>query len=111
MGSGRQGFPWIHLDDLVAAIRFLAEKPNISGPVNLVSPQAIQQKAFAKALGNAMGRPSLFRLPKWVLQLVFGEMSVVLWGGAFVEPKVLKSNGFKWKFPEIDGALKDLLAR
>ncbi|MFN8393487.1 MAG: TIGR01777 family oxidoreductase [Bacteroidia bacterium] len=111
VGSGRQGFPWIHLDDLVAAIRFLAENSNISGPVNLVSPQAIQQKAFAKALGKAMGRPSLFRLPKWILQLVFGEMSVVLWGGAFVDPKVLKNNGFTWKFPEIDGALRELLRR
>lgn len=109
VGSGQQGFPWIHLDDLVGAIRFLAVNPNISGPVNLVAPQAIQQREFAKALGRSMGRPSLFRLPKWILQLVFGEMSVVLWGGAFVEPRVLKDKGFVWKFPEINSALQDIM--
>ncbi|MEY3442033.1 MAG: hypothetical protein RLZZ519_314 [Bacteroidota bacterium] len=110
VGSGKQGFPWIHLDDLVAGIRFIAENGNISGPVNMASPQAIRQNEFAKALGKAMGRPSLFRLPKWVLQMVFGEMSVVLWGGAFVEPKVLKANGFKWKYPDIGSALKQLIS-
>ncbi len=110
VGSGKQGFPWIHLDDLVAGIRFLAANDQINGPVNMVAPNAIRQQEFAKALGKAMGRPSFFRLPKWVLELVFGEMSVVLWGGAFVEPKVLKENGFQWKYPEIGNALKQLLS-
>lgn len=109
VGSGKQGFPWIHLDDLVAGIRFVAGNERISGPVNMVAPQAIRQEEFARALGKAMGRPSFVRLPKWVLQLVFGEMSVVLWGGAFVEPKVLKANGFQWKYGEIGGALRQLL--
>jgi uncharacterized protein len=109
VGSGKQGFPWIHLDDLVGAIRFLAENDHVSGPVNLVAPQAIRQKDFARALGRVLNRPSLMRLPKWVLQLVFGEMSAVLWGGAFVEPKVLKAHDFQWKHPEIGGALRDLM--
>jgi uncharacterized protein (TIGR01777 family) len=111
VGSGKQGFPWIHLDDLVAGIRFIAENEKISGPVNMASPAAIRQQEFARALGKAMGRPSLFRLPQWLLQMVFGEMSVVLWGGAFVEPKVLKANGFQWKYPEINGALQQLLGK
>ena len=110
VGSGKQGFPWIHLTDLVRGIRFIAEHPQMQGPVNMVAPQAIQQQEFAIALGKAMHRPSFFRLPKWVLQMVFGEMAVILWGGAFVAPKVLQANGFQWKFPEIDEALKDLLA-
>ncbi len=109
IGNGRQGFPWIHIDDLIAVIRFVAENENISGPVNVVAPEAIRQRDFAAALGKAMRRPSFFRLPKWLVKLVFGEMSVVLWGGAFVLPKVLQSKGFKWKFPAIDAALGDLL--
>jgi uncharacterized protein len=109
VGSGKQGFPWIHVEDLVRGIRFLAEKSEISGPVNMVAPQAIQQKEFARTLGKVMGRPSFFRIPKGVLKLVFGDMSVILWGGAFVEPKVLKTHGFQWKYPEIKGALQQLL--
>jgi uncharacterized protein (TIGR01777 family) len=109
VGTGRQGFPWIHIDDLVAAIRFIADTPAISGPANLVAPQAIRQREFAKVMGKVMHRPSFMRLPKWVLQTIFGEMSVVLWGGAFVVPAVLQAHGFQWKHPEIEGALRDLL--
>lgn len=109
VGSGNQGFPWIHLDDLVAIIRFAVENEHLHGPVNAVAPQAVRQREFATALGHVLKRPSFFRLPAWVLKLVFGEMSVVLWGGAFVEPKVLKAAGFQWKYPEIEGALQNLL--
>jgi uncharacterized protein len=111
VGSGRQGFPWIHLDDMVAAIRFLAVENGVSGPVNIVAPQAIRQRDFARALGKALKRPSIMRLPRWVLQLAFGEMSAILWGGAFVEPKALKAHGFQWKHPEIHGALRELMGR
>jgi uncharacterized protein (TIGR01777 family) len=109
LGSGSQGFPWIHVDDLVAGILFLAGNEAISGPVNLVAPQAVRQSEFAQALGGVMRRPSFFQLPRWVLERVFGEMSVILWGGAFVEPGVLKAAGFQWKHPEIKEALQDLL--
>lgn len=111
VGSGRQGFPWIHLDDLVAVIRFVAAEPAISGPVNVVAPEAIAQRTFARALARAMGRPSWLRLPRWLLRLVFGEMSVVLWGGAWVVPQVLKAQGFHWRFPAIQDALQDLLGK
>lgn len=108
-GTGRQGFPWIHIDDLVGAIRHLAEHSDFSGAANLVAPQAVRQADFARALGKTLRRPSFFRLPKWVLQLAFGEMSAVLWGGLFVSPNVLKAEKFVWKFPEIGPALQDLL--
>jgi uncharacterized protein len=108
-GTGRQGFPWIHIDDLIATIRFVADNPKISGPVNVTSPTAIRQQDFSDALAKVLHRPNFFRLPKRMLELVFGEMSVVLWGGAFVVPAVLQANGFQWKFPEIEPALRDLL--
>jgi uncharacterized protein len=110
-GTGKQGFPWIHIADLVGGIRFIAEHSTISGPVNMASPKAIRQQDFSDALGKVLHRPNFFRLPKGVLELIFGEMSVVLWGGGFVVPKVLQAAGFKWKFPEIEGALRDLLGR
>jgi uncharacterized protein len=108
-GTGKQGFPWIHIADLVGGIRFIAEQSTISGPVNMASPMAIRQQDFSNALAKVLRRPNFFRLPKGVLELIFGEMSVVLWGGAFVVPRVLQQAGYKWKFPEIEGALRDLL--
>lgn len=108
-GTGDQGFPWIHVDDMVSAMRFLIGHQEISGPVNMVSPQPITNQQYSNALGKVLHRPNFFRLGKGLLGLVFGEMSVVLWGGAVVLPKVLKDSGFKWKFVEIEPALRDLL--
>ena len=108
-GTGKQGFPWIHIDDLISVIRFVAENANIHGPVNAASPTAIRQQDFSNALAKVLHRPNFFRLPQWLLNLIFGEMSVVLWGGAFVVPSVLQAAGFQWKFPSIEQALDDLL--
>ena len=110
-GTGKQGFPWIHVDDLIGGIRFIAEQSAISGPVNMASPTAIRQQDFSNALAKVLRRPNFFRMPKWLLELIFGEMAVVLWGGGFVIPSVLQTAGFKWKFPEIEPALRDLLAK
>lgn len=109
-GNGKQGFPWIHLDDLLAAIRFFVLNPETEGPFNLAAPQIISNKVFATAIGKAMGRPSFFKVPKFVLKAVFGEMSIVLWGGNSVTPEKLKNAGFKFNFPKIDLALQDIFA-
>lgn len=108
-GTGKQGFPCIHIDDMIRAIRFLAEDSSVSGPVNMVSPEAITQQQFSDALANQLNRPNFFRLPQGILNLIFGEMSVVLWGGAFVVPKKLLESGFQFKYPDIKSALKDIL--
>lgn len=111
MGQGDQGFPWIHIEDMVRAIRFIVDTPAISGPVNLVAPTHTTARQFSAAVAKALGRPNFFRLGKGILQLVFGELSVVLWGGGMVDPKVLLDNGFRFKHTEIEPALKALLQR
>lgn len=108
-GTGKQGFPWIHIEDIVRAMRFIMEHADIHGPVNLVAPTFTTSQGFSDALAKALHRPNFFRLGKGILDMVFGEMSVVLWGGAFVRPNVLQAHGFKWKHPEIGPALKDML--
>jgi hypothetical protein len=110
-GSGKQGFSWIHIDDMVEAILFLAQNAEISGPVNMASPATTSQNQFSDALAKTLHRPNFFRLPKGILEMVFGEMSAILWGGLFVEPTVLKTAGFKFVFPEIEPALQDLLSK
>ena len=108
-GEGDQGFSWIHLDDLVRAIHFFAANDATSGPYNLTAPGHITNREFATALGKALSRPSFFRLPKPVLNLIFGEMAVVLWGGTLASSDKLRSAGFEFEFPEIKEALADLL--
>lgn len=107
-GSGDQGFPWIHLKDLLAAMHFFVENESTEGPYNLSAPQQVSNSEFAKALGKAMNRPSFFRIPKFALQLIFGEMSVVLWGGGNTKPAKLLSEGFHFDFPTIDEALAEI---
>lgn len=108
-GEGSQGFAWIHLDDMVRAIRFFTGHPKTEGPYNLAAPDMITNKQFANTLGGALNRPSFFRLPKFVLKTIFGEMSTVLWGGLFIKSDKIREAGFEFKFPTINEALTDLL--
>ena len=67
LGSGRQGFSWIHLEDEVRAIRFLIDRKDLSGPFNLTVPQATTNRDFSRALGKALGRPAFLRVPGFAL--------------------------------------------
>lgn len=110
VGSGRQWLPWIHYYDEVEAVRFLIEEPSIRGPVNVTSPQPVRNREFAKAVGRVLKRPAFAPAPGPLLKLIFGEMATVILEGQQVLPARLEANRFKFKFPEIDGALRDLLA-
>ncbi len=107
--NGKQGFSWMHLTDWVAAIRFLIENEKVSGPVNLVAPKYPTQHEFSKALDKAVGRKNLFIIPKFVLDIIFGERSILFWGGQKVVPKKLLDAGFVFQYPELDAALKNLV--
>ena len=109
LGSGRQYFPWIHIADEVAAIRFLLENENASGPYNLAAPDPPRNREFVRDLGRAMGRPSLLPTPSFALQLLFGEMSTVLLDGQRAVPARLQEEGYAFIFPETVAALRDLV--
>lgn len=110
LGSGRQWFPWIHLDDEVGAIRHLLAQATASGPFNLAAPQPVLQGDWARAVGRALGRPARLRLPAMVLRLFLGDMAKELFlGGARVRPDRLLASGYVFRFPDLAGALADLL--
>jgi len=110
-GNGKQGFPWIHISDEIGAIRFCIDNPKISGPVNLVAPETVDQKTFSRNLGKALGRPDPFIVPKFMLDAVFGQRSVLFWGGQKVIPKKLQQAGFRFEYPQLLSALKDLAGK
>jgi uncharacterized protein (TIGR01777 family) len=109
MGSGRQWFSWIHMADQVAAIRFLIENNATSGPFNFVAPHPVTNAEFSRALGRAMGRPSLVPVPAFAMRLAFGEVASVLLEGQRAFPKRLLELGFTFRFPDAESALRDLL--
>ena len=111
LGSGRQPFPWIHLDDAVGAILRSIDDVKLAGPVNVVAPEAATNAKFTKALGRALHRPAFLPAPAFALRLALGEMSTLLLDGQKAIPKRLLDAGYVFKHPSVEGALASLLAR
>ncbi len=111
-GTGRQIMTWIAMPDEVAAIRFLLDRDDLSGPVNLTSPEAVSNAEFTAALADAVGRRDLpwLRVPAPLLRLALGEASIELLGSSRVVPARLQAAGFEFRYPSVREALVDQLA-
>jgi uncharacterized protein (TIGR01777 family) len=109
LGSGRQWFPWLHMNDEIAAIRFLLDHEQATGPFNLTSPNPLTNAQFSKVLGRVLNRPAFWPIPAISLQLLFGELSSTLLEGQRVIPKRLQEMGFTFQYPQAEAALRDLL--
>lgn len=110
LGSGRQWMPWIHVDDAVNLILFALNYVVIRGAVNATSPHPVTNEEFTSRLAIALHRPAFLPVPAFALRLVFGEMSEVLLASQRVLPTVAKSAGFRYQFPDLHGALENLLS-
>jgi len=108
IGSGLQWFSWVHIKDLAEAFVFLMKHPEISGPVNLCSPNPVRNRELAKALGKVLHRPSFFSAPGFMVKLVLGEFGSVILEGQKVIPRRLLDAGFVFRYPTIDQALQSL---
>jgi uncharacterized protein (TIGR01777 family) len=109
LGSGRQWLSWIHLRDAVRALLFALDHAELSGPFDVVAPEPATMNDFAKALGHALGRPSLFRVPAFALRAALGDgVAELLLTGQRVVPRRLADAGFTFDFPRLDEALRDL---
>lgn len=110
IASGKQMMSWIHLDDLVNIFSSSVIDERYEGIFNATAPAPISNERFTKALGSALGRPTLFPVPAIALKLMFGEMSSIILDSQDVRPEHLKQIGHQFKFPEIEGALKDIVS-
>jgi uncharacterized protein (TIGR01777 family) len=110
MGSGKQWYSWIHIEDQVSATRFLIENEKASGPFNLAAPNPLTNAGFAKVLGKVMRRPSFVPVPGFALKMAFGEVADILLEGQRAIPQRLIDLGFQFQFPEAEAAVRDLLA-
>ncbi|PKM21628.1 MAG: TIGR01777 family protein [Gammaproteobacteria bacterium HGW-Gammaproteobacteria-14] len=108
LGNGRQWLSWIHRADLLTLIIQCLEQPHAQGVYNAVSPQPITYARFHETLAASCRRPALLAAPGFPLKILLGEMSVLLLGGQRVLPARLQSQGFDFRFPDIESALNDL---
>jgi len=109
IGSGKQWFSWVHIKDLAEAFIFLLKHPEISGIVNVCSPNPVRNKDMAQALGKALHRPSFIPAPSFMIKLVLGEFGSVILEGQRVIPKKLLENGFAFQYPDIHTALQSII--
>lgn len=111
VAGGRQGFPWIHIDDEVAALIFLLETEAAEGPVNVVAPEPATNAELSRALGRVLRRPAVVPVPALALRLLYGEMSHIVITGVRMVPRRLQELGHRFRWPELEPALRDALSR
>lgn len=111
LGSGKQWFSWIHVDDAIRAIRFLTENEAARGVYNIASPNPVRNSEFTGTLSKVMGRPALLPVPEFALKTMLGEVSSLVLDGRPVSPGKLLDLGFTFRFPELEPALRDLLKK
>jgi hypothetical protein len=110
VGSGRQYMSWIALDDALSAFRHVLGADDLAGPVNFVSPQPVTNREFTKTLGRVLGRPTIAPVPAFALRLALGEMAdATLLASTRGRPERLLATGFRFAFPDLEGALRHLL--
>jgi uncharacterized protein (TIGR01777 family) len=106
LGSGRQWFPWIHIDDLVGLIRSALRDESWRGVVNATAPNPVRNAEWTKALGAALRRPAVLPVPALALKHALGEMSGELLGSRRVVPKRALELGFRFEFEKLEDALR-----
>ncbi len=111
IGSGKQWFSWIHRDDVVGIIKYALENDNISGPVNIATPNPVTNKEFCSALGKVLGRASWLSIPAFIVKLTLGELGSVLLTGQRVVPEKALNAGYKFKYSEVDEALRAIFGK
>lgn len=110
-GDGKQATPWIHLADQVDAIKFLLQNENARGPFNFIAPTPTSNADFMRIIAQELHRPYWFHLPAFLLRIPLGEMSVLLTEGSYSQPKRLLELGYKFRFPTLKDAVRDIFKK
>ena len=109
LGSGKQWFSWIHIDDIVNTYIHVLDKQTITGAVNASSPNPVIMDEFAEQLGDILNRPVFFRVPKMVMKAMIGESADFITASLRVVPEKLEESGFRFVHPLLKDALSDAI--
>ena len=110
VASGRQWWPWVHVDDVVGLILHALDNERVQGPVNVCTPEPARQRNVAKALGSVLRRPALTPAPAFALRLALGGFASELLNSRRVLPAAALASGYAFRHPELDAALRDIYA-
>ena len=110
LGDGEQWMPWIHREDLVRLVLFLADHSELTGAVNGTAPHPVTNREFTQTLAAVLHRPAIFPVPAFVLKLLLGEMSALLLGGQKAMPKKALAAGFIFQYPDLKEALAEAIS-
>lgn len=105
MGTGQQWFSWIAMEDLLSVYAAVVADAGFAGPVNAVSPEPVRNEDLVRALGRALRRPTVFRVPGFALRLILGELGTVVLMSQKVAPKILQERNFRFQCPDINQAI------
>lgn len=112
IGSGRQYWSWIAIDDVVGAILHVLTKDSLEGPVNVTVPDPPTNAEYTRVLGRVLGRPTVFPLPAPAARIMLGQLAdELLLASQRIEPARLKETGYSYRYPELEGALRHLLGK
>jgi len=111
LGSGKQVFSWVHLEDALAALEFCLNDERMTGPVNVAAPFAVTNAEASRAIARALHRPSWLPAPAFALRALFAEGAVPVLTGQRAFPRKLEDAGFRFRYPELDAALAEALAK
>lgn len=112
IGGGRQWMSWVALDDMIGAIHHALLTDTVAGPVNVVSPTPVTNAEFTKTLGRVLLRPTIFPMPAFAAKLALGEMAEeLLLAGQRVLPKRLEAANYRFRFNDLEDALRHVLGR
>ena len=107
LGSGKQWFPWVHIEDVVRTICWAIQTPEASGAYNLVAPTQTRQRDFARCLGEALRRPAVLPAPAFALRVAFGDMAdEAMLASHRASPARLQEQGFEFLWSDLDTALQ-----
>ncbi|MEH1818425.1 MAG: TIGR01777 family oxidoreductase [Nostoc sp.] len=109
IGSGRQWFSWIHVDDLVNLIVQALSKSEIEGIYNATAPNPVRMADLSQTLGQVMNRPSWLPVPGFAIEALLGDGAIVVLEGQQVIPKRTVETGFEYKYPNLQSALTQIL--
>jgi uncharacterized protein len=111
LGSGKQWFPWIHVDDLVAACLFVMDHPELSGPVNFCAPQPVRNIDLTRTLAHKLNRPVMLPAPSWMLRALLGKFGQTLLNSQRAKPAALLGSGFAFAYKTLDAALAEIVKK
>lgn len=108
IGTGKQWYSWVHIDDVINALLFIGVNQEVSGPVNVTAPVQVRQHEFSKVLSAVLSKPNFFKTPAFLIDKVLGERALLVTEGQKVHPRVLLNSDFKYLYPTLEQAIEDI---